>query len=509
MNNRESCQWVTLQPERFIPLPRHRLKDALLADFRPGLQSRWRQFFEMLEARIHYQYHRQMLEMKEDYLVLHPPDPDQHPEPEQVHQAEQRFLRHLFAMMEKAEFRPLSQEALEVAQREDYMYMLPLQIDWEQLDGEFLQRFLNSPDRDSQHRYPQPIGGKLLLFSRGTGLERTSGYFFLAKLDLLVSGLLLGLFRLPGRTLARLKALLARPSRREAKPGPAQETPSGNPPQAEPNDSIHAPRKVQRILLRHALRSWRAVFLPVVIQEPTYRELVMIYRLRSETEESHRAARPAPLHIKLFHEIPHADLEVVFPAKRISMKPVDQIKLVVTGSVGLLLAGSKLIFSAVLNPVLLLTALATVAGYGFKLIFQFRASVNRYHQLVTDVMYAKNRDNDLGVIFSLMDEVEEQEFREAALAYWLLATQGPFSTQELDARCEQWLKDRFDLEADFDVAGALEKLEQMELVTYRDGQWHAVPVEEALVRLDRAWDDFFCCQQPEPDPSRPDAAAAS
>ncbi|GEM_PF-1101680 len=498
MPEQSDSQTVLIHPEHFIPLPRHYLKGRLLAQGDEAAQVHWEQFFELLEALLHFQYHRQVLEMKEDYLVLHPSAPLPSYGEEKIRQAEERFLEHFFAIMEKADFHPLSREDLETARCEDFMYMLPLQIDWDQLDGEFLERFHRT--RGGSEDCPGEFEHKLLLFARGTGLERTSGYFFLAKLDLVVSNLLESVFSLPGRVVQGMKSLLGRGKGRgepELEATSAEEAPSKKQP-----EHIHAPQRVQRISLRHAVRSWRALFRPVVLQEPTYRELVMVYRLKSESEESRLAHRPAPIHIKLFHDIPHADLEVVFPAKRISMKPVDLVKLVVTGCVGLVLAASKLIFSAVLNPVLMLTAVATVAGYGFKLIFQFRASVNRYHQLVTDAMYAKNRDNDLGVILSLMEEVEEQEFREAVLAYWMLVHRGPLSAGELDGCCERWLRDQFGIRADFDVADALEKLARLGLAHQHEDRWHAVPLEEALRELDRAWDNFFPYYSPQENTSQ-------
>ncbi len=492
MSEDHASQWVVLHPEHYIPLSRHRLKQQLLAQSSEADRLGWEQFFALLEAMLHFQYHRQVLEMKEDYLLLHPLAPQQWHSEEEILRAEERFLEHFFTIMEKADFRPLSQEALETAQREDFMYMLPLQIDWDQLDGEFLRRFHRV--HPSPEEQPGEFEHKLLLFARGTGLERTSGYFFLAKLDLMVSNLLLGILAFPGRVYRGFRALWNRCT------GESGSVPAESPGPADAPSSpghIHTPQRIRRISLRHAVRSWRALFRPVVIQEPTYRELVMVYRLKSESEESRLAHRPAPIHIKLFHDIPHADLEVIFPAKRISMKPVDLVKLVTTGCVGLILAASKLIFSAVLNPVLLLTAVATVAGYGFKLIFQFRASVNRYHQLVTDVMYAKNRDNDLGVILSLMEEVEEQEFREAVLAYWMLVQRGPLSARELDACCERWLQEHFGIEANFDVADALNKLARLGLAVQQNQHWRAVPVEKALQELDRAWDNFFSFHCPE------------
>ena len=58
-------------------------------------------------------------------------------------------------------------------------------------------------------------------------------------------------------------------------------------------------------------------------------------------------------------------------------------------------------------------ALATLICYSGKVIVGWRNSRNRYEQLVTHLLYDKNLDNDLGVILSLVDSLEEQEFKEA------------------------------------------------------------------------------------------------
>ena len=66
-----------------------------------------------------------------------------------------------------------------------------------------------------------------------------------------------------------------------------------------------------------------------------------------------------------------------------------------------------------------------------------------------------------------------------------------YTEEELDDRIEQWLRDRFGLELDFEVDDALRKLQDKRLLT-RDGERLTVlPLDEALVRLDELWDNIF------------------
>ena len=54
-----------------------------------------------------------------------------------------------------------------------------------------------------------------------------------------------------------------------------------------------------------------------------------------------------------------------------------------------------------------------------------------------------------------------------------------------------WLKEAFDLDADFEVDDALAKLDRLGLLR-RDGERLAVPPpEDALARLDTVWDNYF------------------
>ena len=61
----------------------------------------------------------------------------------------------------------------------------------------------------------------------------------------------------------------------------------------------------------------------------------------------------------------------------------------------------KLLGTAVLGPIALGMALISLLGYAAKIVISFKSSKDRYQHLVTDSLYHKNLDNDLGVIFYL------------------------------------------------------------------------------------------------------------
>ena len=91
--------------------------------------------------------------------------------------------------------------------------------------------------------------------------------------------------------------------------------------------------------------------------------------------------------------------------------------------------------------------------------------------------------------------MEEQEFREAILAYEILRREAPsggWTQDELDRRVEAFLLEQAGVDIDFEVDDALAKLKRLGLTLETPtGRYLAIQLPEALARLDRAWDAFF------------------
>ena len=123
---------------------------------------------------------------------------------------------------------------------------------------------------------------------------------------------------------------------------------------------------------------------------------------------------------------------------------------------------------------------------------KYEAQTLRYQKQLADTVYFRNLANNAGVLDLLIGAGEEQDAKEAMLAYGtLLRTAAPMARGELDMACEAFLRERLALEIDFEIGDALSKLEALGLVT-RDGErYAAVAVDDALARLDAAWDALF------------------
>jgi hypothetical protein len=159
------------------------------------------------------------------------------------------------------------------------------------------------------------------------------------------------------------------------------------------------------------------------------------------------------------------------------------------------------------------TALAGVSGLvalgGFIMTqwAKYQRQSLKYQKELTDNVYYRNINNNAGIFDYIIGAAEEQECKEAFLAYYFLSNAASPPTQdELDRRIEQWLKDTFAVDVDFEVDDALAKLERLGLLKHDGERLTVRSPEEALTRLDYQWDNYFQYNAPAPQAA---AAAAS
>ena len=229
---------------------------------------------------------------------------------------------------------------------------------------------------------------------------------------------------------------------------------------------------------------------------------------------------PGSTIIKLFQDVPRADLEMLFPNAQVRMRRIDKLLIGVPAVIsGIIVVATKLI--AALVPVLLLLGFwfgvrrepvqldqgqlvalgAALAAFGGFLVRQFTKFKNRkiqFMKALSENLYFRNLDNDAGVFHNLLDAAEEEEVKEAVLAYHFLRTAGaPLTSAELDGRIEEWFAQRWEASFDFEVDDGVAKLRRLRLVD-DDGQGRlaAVPLDEAKRRLDETWDGLFAFHAP-------------
>jgi len=245
-------------------------------------------------------------------------------------------------------------------------------------------------------------------------------------------------------------------------------------------------------------RSWRTFYRIEQIELSVYQRLVIIFRLR-DGRDTTRRLDAQDVFIKLFKDVPKADLEMLLPGTRIRMSLKDRIKIIMPTVSGLAVSIYKAFKGALLAAAAglygVLAVIGVTCGYGVRSFYGYLQTKQRYQLNLTESLYYQNLDNNAGVIARLLSEAEEQENREAVLAYfflWRESTGRVMTADRLDVRIEQFLSDCLGRPVDFEVDDALAKLLRLGLARQAFGDHYLpVPLAEALETLDRTWDNYF------------------
>ena len=252
------------------------------------------------------------------------------------------------------------------------------------------------------------------------------------------------------------------------------------------------------VMAKQERRRWQRFYRRETVDIPDYQRLVIIFRLH-EGCRSKRNLNTRDVFIKLFKDIPKMDLEMLLPGTRVQMKLIDRLKIALPTISGIAVSIYKavkgVLIAAAAGIYGILAVLGVTVGYGVKSFFGYLQTKQKYQLNLTESLYYQNLDNNAGVLCRLLDEAEEQENREAVLAYfflWQRADKSGPTEEQLDRQIEQYLEETLQRPIDFEVADALEKLLRLGLARRsHDGRLKAVPLAEALAALDRAWDSYF------------------
>ena len=223
--------------------------------------------------------------------------------------------------------------------------------------------------------------------------------------------------------------------------------------------------------------------------------------------------RPGSVLLKYFRNVAAADINALFPHVRVVMSLRDKLMLggpALIGGVPILLklASTLAVLFVVIGfylglstsmktdemaaAIAAVSGLAALGGFIMRQWLRYRHQSLKYQKELNDNIYFRNVNNNAGLFDALIGAAEDQECKEALLAYHFLWTAPATVTQgELEDRIETWLAQTFGIEVEFVVEAALARLGRMELMARADGRLAVLPPEQALRRLDDLWDGFF------------------
>ncbi|MCB9640324.1 MAG: DUF3754 domain-containing protein [Myxococcales bacterium] len=532
--------WVEIPHEHYIPISKARFVRAMMEH--PTLRENEEGFthlMELSEGLYHFFYHRLLNELKEDYEYFAPDTGEKLREgvsEEELLWRERRFLTNFLKTMFRGNFNPMTEENYTRACEHSYLFDLPVDINWNVFDPRMLQEYFGHLKTNEGQKLeakleldesieevlslPKEFDTNILVFHRGIERDKTEGMFLMQKIDFLLSRVL-GVVLTPIQVLIEKargdkkseNVLLSLFTDDKSKP----ETVKGN---DEERTTVFERRWVRRQNIASQPKEATKLLRPIKLQEPAMQRVISLFRLRPPTPPSWmeklpvvgkiisakkppEGARDWTINLKMFKNIPMADTEIIFPEKNMRMKSFDVTMLVLTVLLGFFALYKSLKTGGGSAIVIVLSVLV---AYSVKLVLGYRRTKANYMAKITQDLYHKNLDNNIGVLQYLMDTLEEQEFKEAILCYYILLIEGtPLTADEIDERAEMFLKDKFEgLEVDFEVDDALDKViekdEQGEhdlpivkVIQSPDGEerYEAKPLGEALHILDNIWDNLY------------------
>jgi hypothetical protein len=498
--------FIRIQHSAHIPVGMNFLRDAALEMIPEGDRGAVGDVIRMVRSLFHYGAMEKRDRVKKDFALANVKVGEEKSvgydgarlNPTAFEAASVDFVGEFCTTMADAEYTLLTQKEWELASAEDFLFTLPVRVDWSCHDKALLKTFL-SKNPALAAGLPQ-FSERALVFKRGTGLAKAKGLFIMQKIEMLLSMLI----KEP------LLAILGQkqPVFVNANSSDSKKT-FGDGKTVEDRNASVIERLTLRRLMPNIFVLFRKLFSTLEIQEPTFKEVVLLYRMARPLDDD--AAGPSgcgPLIIKSYVDIPMADLEMIFPEKTVSVKLQEMIQ----NGIAIVVAIGTLLWAFVTGEIwtkkmqTLLIACAGKLGQSYTAINVART---RYSGMMAKDLIQKSRNAQEGMLMHLLESMEDQEIKEMMLAFVILTVRGKSMTlKEIDIECEDFLRNVFGVDCDFDIEGSMIKLLREGLVEQRAGVLYAAtPLKTALALLDNKWDNIFDYNVDAVDGGREDALA--
>jgi hypothetical protein len=202
------------------------------------------------------------------------------------------------------------------------------------------------------------------------------------------------------------------------------------------------------------------------------------------------------VYLKLFKNIPHTDLEMVFPNTRVKFRKFDKIKFGATagGGLGMGIAGIATKLAVATTPIGMAGAVAAFGGVAARQVTTFIGQRNKYMMTLAQNLYFHAMADNRGVLTLLADRAAEEDVKEEMLLYSVLAKQqaNVRDLDEIDAAIERYLKTTYGFDADFDIDDALKRLLADGIVRQLpDGTLETLSPAQAAKHIDELWDAYL------------------
>jgi hypothetical protein len=161
--------------------------------------------------------------------------------------------------------------------------------------------------------------------------------------------------------------------------------------------------------------------------------------------------------------------------------------------IGVYLGGSGSVAGADMETALTaLMGIIALGGFTMHQWLKYQRRSLKYHMQLVDNVYFRNVNNNAGVFDYLIATAEDQETKEAALAYHFIRKSERAPTElEVAARIQTWLAKDFGVNLDFKIAEALKTLNRYGLIRREGERLFVLSLETAIAQLHQVWNNFF------------------
>ncbi len=258
-----------------------------------------------------------------------------------------------------------------------------------------------------------------------------------------------------------------------------------------------------RTRVERKIRNVQTKFRRRSIQLEAFQRLVVALKFRPEKDLG-PYARTDVVYMRLFKDVPFVDMEMHLPEQgtRVRMRAIDKAQIASPLLVGLPAFALKMLTTALASPWALPGVLIAPVSAGVNSVFGFQRAKQRHLYNMIRNLYYLTLANNASVLSCVLDSAEEEDFKEALLAYYVLwkGRNGdePWEQQRLDRAIEALIRDQTASSVDFETGDALNKVIRLGLVQrHGDGRLRCVELDQAIAILDQQWDNQFRVEQNE------------
>ncbi|MCA9239031.1 MAG: DUF3754 domain-containing protein [Planctomycetales bacterium] len=224
------------------------------------------------------------------------------------------------------------------------------------------------------------------------------------------------------------------------------------------------------------VRTWKHPIKGEEERTPVFKRMAVVARLKDDPH----------VMIKLFKDIPVAEVEALLPHAEVTMTLLDRVKLFgstagVMGTMALKLA--KVAIALAYFTQILWILLIGVGTIALRTFFGYRNAKTSRDWRRTQRLYFQNLGNNASALQQLLAAVKQEELKEAYLAYALAHQPGAdgLTSSGLRRRVEAYLEEKLGVEVDFDIDDAVETITRLNLWKKDGGQQVRPPHEAAKV----------------------------